>query len=68
MLRARVAIHCTLCGKDSFRGPTNPGPKDLMLCTGCGMQIPYGELERDAIARAKRLREARAAGRGFGRS
>jgi len=56
-----------MCGKDDFRGPKNPAPKDLMLCTGCGMHLTYGELEADAVARAKRLRENREAGRGFSR-
>ena len=67
MLRARVVILCLMCGKDDFRGPKNPAPKDLMLCTGCGQQITYGELEADALARAKRMRENREAGRGFNR-
>ena len=65
MLRARVLIVCRFCGKDDFRGPKNPGPTDLMLCNGCAMQVPYGELEAEAVARAKRLRQNRDATRGF---
>ena len=65
MLRARVLILCTICGKDNFRGPKNPAPKDLMLCTGCGQSMTYEELEKDALARARRLRENREAGRGL---
>jgi hypothetical protein len=63
MLRPRVSILCSTCGGESFRGPQHPKPDDYVLCTSCGMQNRYGALEAESIARTKRVRGLREAGR-----
>jgi len=63
MLRPRVSILCSTCGGESFRGPQHPTANDYVLCTNCGMQSRYGRLEEESIARTKRVRELREAGK-----
>ena len=67
MLRPRVTILCSTCGGESFRRPEHPKADDIVLCRNCGMQTRYGELEAESIARTKRVRELRQAGRVFKR-
>jgi len=67
MLRPRVRILCGICGGESFRGPEHPKPDDLVLCRNCGTQNRYGELEAESIARTRRVRDLREAGRFFKR-
>ena len=67
MLRPKVRILCSTCGGENFRGPQHPKPDDTVLCTGCGMQSRYADLEAESIARSKRLREMKDAGKIFNR-
>jgi len=39
----------------------------MVLCTSCGMQSRYADLEAESIARSKRLRDIKEAGRIFNR-
>jgi uncharacterized Zn finger protein len=49
----RIELSCGHCGSKQFSLPTTPRPSDDVTCAGCGAVGKYGDIQQQAIAKAK---------------